>query len=107
MAIIALLLAIANIVNVHLLQKREIAVCTVDLWDISASVSYSLSKKSLPAEKAQSGINGIMTQIQNSLQSPSKYGCDIIAVKGSVFGSQVKDITAMLKTECSRAIPER
>jgi hypothetical protein len=107
MAIIALLLAIVNTLNGHLLQKREIAVCTVDLWDISANLSHSLSKKDLHAKAAQSEIDRIMTQIQDSLQSPSKYGCDIIAIKGSVFGSQVKDITAILKRECSHAISER
>ena len=103
-AIIALLLSVMNVINGHLLQKRELTVCTVDLWGISSNISHSLSKKNVDTEMAQSEIDRVMTQVQNSLQSPQKYGCDIIAVKGSVFGSQIKDITAMIMEDSSRHV---
>lgn len=100
-AIIALLLSIINTVNGHLLQKRELTVCTVDLWGVSSNISHSLSKKDLNNEMAQSEIGKLMTQVENSLQSPQKYGCDIIAVKGSVFGSQIRDITGQILKDSS------
>jgi hypothetical protein len=103
LAFVALLLSVINTVNGHIQNRdRELTVCTVDLWGISSNISHVLSQKDITPEAAQSEINRAMTQVQNSLLTPQKYGCDIIAVKGSVFGSQVRDITLLIAEETSQ-----
>jgi len=97
LAVVALFLSIINTVNGHIRSKNEgLTVCTVDLWGISSNISHVLAQKDITTEEAQLEINKGMAQVQNNLLIPKKYGCDIIAVKGSVFGPRVRDITSLL-----------
>lgn len=104
LASIALLLSIIGIVTGHIQNSnnKDLTVCTVDLWGVSSNISHLLSQKDADPQAAQTEINRAMAQVENSLSTPKNYGCDIIAVKGSVFGAQVRDITSLILNDVRR-----
>ncbi len=97
--IFAFILSAINTVMIK--QKFKMVICTVDIWQISNDMAMKLSTQSniktldglAKNEDIRKEVDSYMQIIRQKVSSPEQYGCDYIAVKGSVFGKNMKDVT--------------
>lgn len=100
--IFAFVLSSINTINSFVVKKKQATFCTVDIWQISNDIALKVSEQNQNSaspdtasknEAIAKEVNAYMQTIREKISSPRKYGCDYIAVKGSIFGENIKDIT--------------
>jgi Skp family chaperone for outer membrane proteins len=99
--IFAFALSSINTINSFVVKKKQATFCTVDIWQISNDIALKASEQNqnispdavAKNEAIAKEVNAYMQTIRDRISSPRKYGCDYIAVKGSIFGENLKDIT--------------
>lgn len=102
--IFAFALSSINTINSFVIKKKQVSFCSVDIWQISNNIAMEVSQQSQGQNTADAAkqeavakkVNAYMQTIRDKVSSPAKYGCDYIAVKGSIFGDNIKDITEQI-----------
>ncbi len=105
--IVAFILSAINTINSFIVKKKPISFCTVDILQISNEIALRASEKNQNQKRENQDnptditkdealtkeVNLYMQAIKERISSPEQYGCNYIAVKGSIFGKDVRDIT--------------
>ena len=103
LAVAVIFAFILSAVNTFMIKKRaprRLEICVVDIWELSSRKALNLSngrkvagiEDALRNADVKKEIDSYMQGVRHRISSPGNYGCDFIAVKGSIFGN-VRDVT--------------
>ncbi len=114
-AVVALAFCAANAFTISYVSKKKVVPCVVDVWKLSmnGALQYSTAPVSDTASDAakmqgqkerQKEIDEYLNKLQQIVSTPDRMGCGFVAVRGSILGIQVRDITEDVQKELNASI---
>ena len=101
MAIMGFLVSFIDFICIKRIKKeienKKPVICVVDIWKISTDRIIQLASiKDNNPEITIESIDTFIKEVSSILKDPDNFGCDIIAVKGTLLSNNV-DITDMVR----------